>query len=252
MSAMGSRTFTFHFACWLVTLASLALAACGGGTGMPAGIGSAAPSGPSIPAPQLVVGDHWQYRITDNLRRGAVTMLDAQVTSIAGGVATLSLVYTDPQGKKTERSEEVNSNGALVAGTLKEELTRRYPTPIELYDFPLQAGTSWRQTVDTTSPETGLPAQILVYGAVQATNPVTVPAGTYDAVYVFRVVQLDDAQFWRTRTDRRDFVWFAPQAKTAAKETHDASYTLLSGGAFSVVRTENTTRELVSFQPGAR
>jgi hypothetical protein len=250
MLAEGSRVFSFRFAHWPAALVSFALAACGGGAGVPGGGG--APSGPPIPAPQLVVGDHWQYKITDNLRRGAVTMLDAQVMSTAGGVATLSLVYTDPQGKKTERSEEVNSNGGLVVGTLKEELTRRYPTPVELFDFPLQAGTSWRQTVDTTSPETGLPAQILVYGTVQATNPVTVPAGTYDAVYLFRVLQLDDAQFWRTRTDRRDFVWFAPQVKTAARETHDASYTLLSGGAFSVVRTENTTRELISFQPGAR
>jgi hypothetical protein len=200
----------------------------------------------------LAVGDHWQYKITDNLRRGAVTMLDAQVISVAAGVATLRLEYTDPRGVKSERTEEVNASGGLVVGALKEELTRRYPTPIELYDFPLQGGTSWRQTVDTTSPDTGLPAQILVYGTVQGPSSVTVPAGSYDAVYLFRVVQLDDAQFWRTRTDRRDFVWYAPQVKTAAKETHDASYTLLSGGAFSVVRSENTTRELLSFQPGVR
>lgn len=238
---------------WLLALGSLVLSACGGGASAPSGavVQSGSPSGPAVPAPALAVGDHWQYKITDNLRRGAITMLDAQVVSVANGVAALRLVYNDQQGPR-ERTEEVDANGGLVVGTLKEELTRRFPTPIELYDFPLQAGTSWRQTVNTTSVDTGLPAQILVYGTVQGPSAVTVPAGSYDAIYLYRVVQLDDEQFWRTRTDRRDFVWYAPQAKTAVRETHDATYTLRSGGAFSVVRTENTTRDLVSFQPGAR
>jgi len=237
---------------WLFVLGAIALAGCGGGAGGPGGIAAlGAPPGPAVPAPTLAVGDHWQYRITDNLRRGAVTMLDAQVISITNGVATLRLVYNDQRGS-SERTEEVDANGGLVAGTLKEELTRRFPTPIELYDFPLQAGTSWRQTVNTTGPETGLPAQILVYGTVQGPSQVSVPAGSYDATYLFRVIQLDDEQFWRSRTDRRDFVWYAPQAKTAVRETHDATYVLRGGGALSVVRTENTTRDLVSFQPGTR
>ena len=239
---------------WLFALASLGLAACGGGASAPVGIGSplGAPTGPVIPAPALAVGDHWQYRITDNLRRGVVTMLDAQVLRIANGVATLKLVYADPQGGNSERSEEIDANGGLVFGTLKEEPPRRYPTPIELYDFPLQAGTSWRQTVNTTSPDTGLPAQILVYGTVQGPSQVSVPAGSFEAIYLFRVLQLDDDQFFRSRTDRRDFVWYSPQVKAAVRETHDASYILRGAGANSVVRTENTTRDLVSFQPGTR
>jgi hypothetical protein len=237
---------------WLFAFGALALAGCGGGGGGPGGIAAlGAPPGPAVPAPMLAVGDHWQYRITDNLRRGAVTMLDAQIISIANGVATLRLVYTDPQGR-SERTEEVDANGGLVTGALKEEPTRRFPTPIEMYDFPLQAGTSWRQTVNTTGPETGLPAQILVYGTVQGPSQVSVPAGSYDATYLFRVIQLDDEQFWRSRTDRRDFVWYAPQVKAAVRETHDATYVLRGGGALSVVRTENTTRDLVSFQPGTR
>lgn len=249
MSAAFPLSTVIRISRCLVALAALGLAACGGGGGNVGG-GAAASSGPPVPAPVLVVGDHWQYKITDNLRRGAITLLDVEVKSIANGVASLQLVYTDPQGAKTDRNEEVNAGGGLVVGSLKEELTRRFPTPIELYDFPLQAGTSWRQTVNTTSPDTGLPAQILVYGTVQGASSVTVPAGSFDAVYLFRVIQLDDEQFWRTRTNRRDFVWFAPLVKGVAKETHDASYTLLSGGMNSVVRSENTTRELVSFRAG--
>jgi hypothetical protein len=250
---MPAALSRFHaWLSWLFALASCALAACGGGAGGPTGLNIAgAPAGPAVAAPTLAVGDHWQYRITDNLRRGAVTMLDAQVVSIANGVATLRLVYTNAQGR-SERTEEFDANGGLVVGTLKEESTRRFPTPVELYDFPLQQGTNWRQVVDTTNVDTGLPAQILVYGTVQGPSSVSVPAGSFEAIYLFRVLQLDDDQFWRSRTDRRDYVWYVPQVKTAVRETHDASYILRGAGVNSVVRTENTTRDLVSFQPGPR
>src|ERR1700751_2612818 len=128
---------------WLFVLG--ALAGCGGGAGGQGGITTAlgASVGPPVPAPTLAVGDHWQYRITDNLRRGTVTMLDAQVVSLANGVATLRLVYSDQPGYG-ETTEEIDANGALLVGALKPEPARRFPTPIELYDFPLQAGTSWR------------------------------------------------------------------------------------------------------------
>ena len=240
MSAMIARTTPFLR--WFALLATIALAAC-------QSTGSTS-SFPPVAAPKLTVGDHWQYKITDNLRRGAVTMLDAEVVSITGGTAKLRLVYTEPTGR-SEQTEEIDANGGLVVGALKEEQTRRFPTPLEMYQFPLQAGQTWRQTVDTTSPETQLKAQILVYGTVQGQSQVTVPAGSNDAIYLYRIVQLDDEQFFRTRTSRRDYVWFVPQVKGVAKETRDASYVLFGGGVNSVVRTENTTRELLSFRPGA-
>ena len=225
----------------LAVLAAIVLAAC-----QTTGGASFAP----VPAPKLVVGDHWQYRITDNLRRGAITILDADVVSVTGGTATLRLAYTNESGARREATEEIDANGGLVVGALKEEQTRRFPTPLQMFQFPLQAGQTWRQTVDTISPETQLKAQILVYGTVQNQTSVSVPAGIYDAIYVYRILQLDDEQFWRTRTERRDYVWFVPQVKAAAKENHDASYVQLGGGANSVIRSENTTRELLLFKPG--
>jgi hypothetical protein len=221
--------------------AILALSACQAPTPIPA----YAP----IAVPHLVVGDHWQYRITDNLRRGVVTLLDVEVTGIVGGIATLSEVFDGPNGRD-ERAEEVDANFWLVVGALKEGPVRRFPMPIKLYDFPLEQNKTWRQTVDTTGPETQLPAQILVFGTVQGMRPVTAPAGSFDAAYIYRILQLDDNQFWRTRTERRDSVWFVAAVKAPVRELRDASFTELSGPESSVIRTENTTRELTSFQPG--
>lgn len=242
MSTIVLRSISLRL--WLAALAAIMLAACQSQS--PTGGASFTP----VPAPKLVVGDHWQYRITDNLRRGAITMLDADVVSVTGGTATLRLAYTDPNGGRRDATEEIDANGGLVVGALKEEQTRRFPTPLQMYQFPLQAGQTWRQVADTISPETQLKAQILVYGTVQSQTSVTVPAGPYDAIYIYRILQLDDEQFWRTRTERRDYVWFAPQVKAAAKENHDASYVMLGGGVNSVIRSENTTRELLLFKPG--
>lgn len=218
-----------------------------------AGCQLAAPIPASTPndAPKLVVGDHWQYRIIDNLRRGAVTMVDSEVVSVVNGIASLRVVHDGPYGRSEEK-EQVNADGWLVAGALKPDFPRQFPTPIQLYGFPLTQGKTWRQVVYTTSPETGLPAQILSYGTVQGLRATTVPAGSFDAIYIYRIIQLDDDQFWRTRTERRDSVWLDARVKGPVRELRDASYIELSGGAMPVVRTENTTRELISFVPGPK
>jgi len=227
---------------WRAALAAIGLVACQSAT--------ITPSFPPVTAPKLVVGDQWQYKITDNLRLGLVTMLDADVVSINAGTATLRLTYSNQYGR-SEATEEVDANGGLIVGALKGEETRHFQTPIKLYDFPLEQGKTWRQVVETISPDTQLKAQILVYGTVQGQTVVTVPAGAFNATYVYRILQLDDEQYWRTRTTRQDSVWFDPETKTAVRELRNAYY-VENDGPGNLVRTENTTRELISFQPGPK
>ena len=226
----------------LAAFAAIGLVACQSAT--------ITPSFAPVAAPQLAVGDQWLYKITDNLRMGMVTMLVVDVISINAGTATLRLTYNDQYGR-SEATEEIDANGGLIQGALKGQETRRFQTPINLYDFPLEQGKTWRQVVDTISPDTQLKAQILVYGTVQGQTVVTVPAGAFNATYVYRILQLDDEQFWRTRTTREDSVWFVPEMKTAVRELRNAYY-VQNGGPGNLVRTENTTRELISFRPGPK
>ncbi len=228
---------------WLAPLAALSLVACQSAT--------LAPSFPPVPAPTLAVGDHWEYRITDNLRMGLVTMLEADVVSINAGTASLRLVYNDQFGRSESRAE-IDANGGLIAGALKGQETRTFQMPVQMYDFPLERGKSWRQTVPTISPDTQLNAQILAFGNVQGQTVVTVPAGAFNTTFVFRILQLDDEQFWRTRTTREDSVWFAPEVKGPVRELRNASFIQSGGGMGALVRTENTTRELLSFRPGLK
>jgi hypothetical protein len=211
---------------------------------------ASAPVGAPIDAPRFVVGDHWQYRVTDNLRRGTVSQLDAEVIAVAGGSARIRVDYADASGR-TEWIDEFDGQGGLTSGALWRESPRPFNPPAQLLAFPLAQGKTWRQVIDTQRKDLELKDQILIYGKVDGRTPMTVPAGGYDAVYVYRIVQLDDEEFWRTRTTRRDAVWYAPEVKAPVREAHEAEYTEKGGGPdMTTIRTESTVLELVSFRPG--
>lgn len=213
---------------------------------------ASAPLGPPIEAPRFAVGDRWEYRVIDNLRRGAVSEFDAEVVAVAGDVARVRVAYTD-RGGRSEWIDEVENGGALRVGTLWREPPRPFNPPVQLLAFPLDQGKTWRQVVNTMRKDLELPDQILVYGRVDGRRATTVPAGAYDAVYVYRVVQLDDEEFWRTRTTRRDAVWYAPEVKAPARESREAEYTEKGGAPdLATIRTESTVLELVSFRAGGK
>ena len=234
---------TIHTNCVAVAFGACALLWFASSASDPVGQGTA--------APQLAVGDHWQYRVTDNLRRGAVSQLDAEVIAVTGRTARVRFDRSDANGR-TEWIDEVDDEGGLIAGSLNREPSRPFNPPAQLLTFPLDKGKTWRQTIDTRRTDTGLKDQILIYGRVNGPAVTTVPAGRFDTVYVSRTLQLDDAEFWRTRTSRRDSIWYAPAAKAAAREKREAEYTERGGGRNSQVRTESTLLELVSFLPGGK
>jgi hypothetical protein len=224
----------------VATLAALVLCACA----------ARQPLVENVAPPRFVVSDRWEYRITDGLRRGATTRLDVQVVAVNAGVATMRLVYVDSYGS-SEKIEEIDADGGLRAGALRNEEVRRFSPSLKLLDFPIGQRSPWRQVVATFRRDTQLKDDILIYGEVQGRAAVTVPAGTYDAVAIYRIVQLDDDEFWRSKTTRRDSVRYAPEVKGVVREVHDAEYFELHGGPDSAtIRTEYTTTELLSFTPG--
>jgi hypothetical protein len=209
---------------------------------------AAAPTGTGGSAPQLAVGDRWQYRITDNLRRGAVSQLDVEVISVSGRAARIRLQRADASSR-SEWIDEVDAESGLTSGSLNGEAVRAFDPPVKLLAFPLDKGKTWRQTINTMRKDTGIKDQILVYGKVNGPAAMTVAAGRYDAIAVYRTVQLDDAEFWRSRTTRTDYVWYAPAVKGPVREKREGLYNQ-TDRSHPQVRTESTVLELVSFQPG--
>jgi hypothetical protein len=214
-------------------------------------VASAAAGAASVDAPQLAVGDRWQYRIKDNLRRGALSQLEAEVVSVAGTTARIRVKRSDARGA-AEWFDEVDARSGLVSGSLNGEPARDFNPPIQLLSFPLDKGKTWRQTINTMRKDTEMKDQILIYGKVRSSGSVTVPAGTFDTVSIYRTVQLDDTEFWRSRTARTDSVWYSAAVKAPVKEAREAQYAERGDRTRAVVRTESTVWELLSFQPGKK
>lgn len=238
------------FACLPIFFAAAAfLVGCAAGPIGPKG----APVGTPVGAPAFLVGDHWQYRVTDELARGAQSQLDIEVVSVEGNTATMRSTMVDAYGK-IHTSDIVLTDGNLKRGNLLyEAAARTFPEPLQLVQFPLQSGSSWRQTLSTTSPETSLPAQILLTASIAGRNSVTVPAGSYDAVVVRIILQLDDAQFFRTRTSVYEDLGYSTDVRGLVKMTRRAEYfdRNSGGGAPARHEVERSVTELVSFRPGA-
>ena len=211
---------------------------------------AAAPVGPPVASPRFLVGDHWQYRVIDHMRRGAISQIDAEVVALAAGVATLRVVHVDDGGVRSEWTDELDADGRLRAGMLGGPPLRRFAPAATLFAFPLEQGKTWRQSVPTLRADIELADEILIYGDVQGRTPVAVPACSFDAVQIYRVLQLDDSQPWRTRTIRRDQLWYASEVKGVVREVHDAEYFEHGDNDSTAVYTERTTTELLSFHPG--
>jgi hypothetical protein len=220
--------------------AFLALAGC-----------TSAPVGEGVAAPQLAVGDHWQYKVTDNLRRGRVSHFDAEVIAVSGRAARIRFDVAEANGV-TEWIDEIDGEGGLRAGSLYREPPRPFNPPAQLLAFPLNQGKTWQQVINTFRKDTELNDHILIYGRVDTSGTTTVPAGSFNAVYVYRTLQLDDEEFWRTRTLISDSIWYAPEAKAPVRQRREAQYAEKQGSDSPPIRTESITLELESFRPGGK
>jgi len=206
----------------------------------------------AVDPPRYVVGDRWEYRVVDGLTPMApVVTLDCEVIAVTPSNTLLRVTYNDARGAR-QHIEELAPDASVRIGSLGTSETRSFEPPARELAFPLVQGETWRQTLANVHERDGSRGEVLLYGRVLGREPVTVSAGNYDAVVMYRIVQLDDEQFWRSRTERRDQIWYSPKVKAVVREVRDGQYREKGQGIdSSYVRTEYTIYELVAFRPGA-
>jgi hypothetical protein len=209
-----------HFR-YVITLASMLLAACAYSPPEPPPRGVA-----SIPAPVVKQGAFWEYAVRDaytGLPRGIYRYTVRSAT--AGGFVV-----------------QVTRDGAVV-GTqryapgwqglehpLRNLRQFRFSPAYPAYVFPLYPGQRWRVAVNSTDPVTGSTYRTHVHATVGGWRRVRVPAGEFEAIEVRRHVYAGNAEFFRLQEEIIETDWYAPALGNAVVSEGTSSHLDTSRG----------------------
>jgi hypothetical protein len=203
--------------------------------------------GPPAPAPDLRVGDRWSYRIVDGFRNAAMWDETWEIVAVQGGGATVHVTGKGAPQIAIDRTETWIAPGVLAHGTVMNFESRRFDTPFIRMKFPLTPGTTWQQRVDNFNEATQRAGQVSVFARVGGWKSITVPAGTFDAIFVNMLLTLDDEEFWRGPTQSNYGFWYAPATGSTISEERRASYLERSGRDSASVTVQDARIALTSY-----
>ena len=126
---------------------------------------------------------------------------------------------------------------------------RRYPTPLQLVEYPIASGQRSSKWVDVASDPGGNKGQINYSYRTRDWEKQTAPAGTFDAIRIDLYMTLDDSTAFRGGTNCNFTYWYSPAVRGTVRERRSAQYMEFSQG-HQVVPVLNASYELASFTPG--
>jgi len=227
----------------LMFFATLLLAACGTAPT----IGGA--SGPPVEAPVLRVGDRWVYHAVDGYRQKLVWDETHEITGIGSGGIVVAVALKGPT-IDLARTEVWATPGVVRSGAVYEAETDRFDPALIRYQYPMTNGARWSQRVRDLNKPPGPYAPINFHATVGGYESVTTPAGTFDAIKIRYLIQLDDETFYRHPTQCDYVVWYAPSIGHMVRE-EKRSYYLEKGDSIGAqVPGQQAVYELASFTRG--
>jgi hypothetical protein len=207
-------------------------------------------SGPVVDAPVYRVGDRWIYRGEDGFRVRSRWEETHEVTALGPDGITVRVTRKDADIDSVH-TERWAAPGLVQVGAVYADETRRFTTPLKRFDFPLAVGKTWNHWVDQFNEATQRQGRINYFVRVARSGRVSTPAGTFDALELHVMMQLDDDEFWRWPTRSNNIMWYAPGVRNMVRETKSSQY--IEKGEMNYqfpIRTQFGTLELISFTPG--
>jgi hypothetical protein len=205
--------------------------------------------GPSVEAPTYHVGDRWVYRAQEGFRTPVRWEETREIVSAGAEGYMLRVTQRGPAVDKV-RMEQWSTAGRVKVGALFDDETRRFEQDLQRYDFPLEPGKTWNQWVRNYNEDARRAGEINRYVRVGGWRTIETPAGSFDAIAVEIVMQLDDDEFWRGPTNCTYRYWYAPAVRSVVREEKEAQYRDKSGMEKPWLRSQHGLLELTSFAPG--
>jgi hypothetical protein len=200
----------------------------------------------ALDAPALRTGDQWTYRVVDGYRQKRTWDEKHEVTNASPETITIAVTVSSTSGFAS-REESWTTPGVVRIGTIAGFETKHFDPALIRFRFPLTSGEKWSQRVRDSGKAPGPYGDISFKANVVGHEIVSTPAGSFDAVKIRCVYQLDDESLSNYPTQCEYVVWYAPSVGSAVKEQR-RSWSMTKGR--SPVRTpaENATYELTAFK----
>lgn len=180
-------------------------------------------AGPPVQAPDYRVGDRWVYHIVQGYRAKIEWDETHEVTAIGPEGITVNISVRGPT-IDVVREEKWSAPGVVLQGAVYEAETDRFDPPLVRYKFPLVTGETWNQRVRDLDQPPGPYGDISRYVTVGGYQRITTPAGTFDAIGMRVLMQLDDETFWRYATQCNYLLWYSPAVGAVVHEHKESTW----------------------------
>ena len=171
--------------------------------------------------PRLALGDTWIYRHTDGYTKFTRGTWTQKITAINGDVVTVQIAADG----KVVRTDQFTRDWNWLDKPMTNIQRFRYQPPYAAFRFPLMPSESWSEYMQATDVATGQTYKLArVDGRVRSWQRVTVPAGAFDAIEVYRNAYSGVETFWRTQEYTREEEWYSPAVNNVVYASYRSTY----------------------------
>ena len=204
-----------------------------------------------LPVPTLRIGDRWRYVLINRYNNIPLGEVSVEVTA----VTPLIRLSIDRGADKPVLEEIYTDTWSVLLETVYtggEPIRFNAPMPV----VPQGARTGVHLKNDTrytTTPSTSSEFAWSQRLSVEGWERVTVPAGSFDALRIVRLVNFEHPDIFRYFPERTDTAWYAPQVGRWVKREWTGDY--MSGGPTSLrgrAREDWISWQLTAYQPAPR
>ncbi len=228
--------------------AGLALGALGAGCAGPSFV-PPPPGADPLPVPSLRVGDRWRYRLVNLYNGGTIGETAVEVVAVSPEIR----LSVDPGQGRPVLEERYADAWTVIAETIYDA-PMVFESPMPVVPPGARAGQSIASRTRYRSEFASRPLDWAQRVRVVGWERVSVPAGTFDALRIEKIVdRFEHPDFFRYMPDRVDVLWYAPEVGRWVQRQWTGTY--MPGaptGRMGRAREERTRWALTGWQPAPR
>ena len=200
-------------------------------------------------APDYRVGDRWVYHVEEGYLARLSWDETWEITRIDATGVTVQVTSKGDLINET-RTEQWPQPGLVSQGALMNTETRQFTTPYQRFRFPMKAGDSWSQWLETVDAKDHMRPPDFVTRA-WGWEKVKTPVGEADALKLNQLITFDDEDPWRYSTRASYYFWYAPAVNNIVRAEKRASFIQKGDGRGAIeIQNQLETVELRSYTRG--